>query len=133
MLAPALDSFRLFLHVLGATIWVGGQLTLAALVPVLRAKDPTLPKAAARAFNKVAWPAFGLLILTGLWNLADIPADAGRSYSVVLGFKFIAVALSGGTAYLHTKAKSNIGLAVWGSLTGLTALSATYLGVLLAG
>jgi len=133
MLASALDSLRLFLHVLGATIWVGGQLTLAVLVPVLRAKDPTLPKAAARAFNKVAWPAFGLLVLTGLWNLADIPANAGRSYSVVLGIKMTVVVLSGGTAYLHTKAKSTIGLAVWGSLTGLTALSATYLGVLLAG
>lgn len=28
------DTIRLFLHVLAATIWVGGQITLAALVPV---------------------------------------------------------------------------------------------------
>ena len=32
-----LETLRLFLHVLAATIWVGGQLTLAALVPALRA------------------------------------------------------------------------------------------------
>ena len=32
MIALGWDSTRLFLHVLGATIWVGGQLVLAALV-----------------------------------------------------------------------------------------------------
>ena len=36
MLAVSWDTVRLFLHVLAATIWVGGQLTLAVLVPVLR-------------------------------------------------------------------------------------------------
>jgi len=36
MLAVSWDTIRVFLHVLAATIWVGGQLVLAALVPVLR-------------------------------------------------------------------------------------------------
>ena len=36
MLAVSWDTIRLFLHVLAATIWVGGQLVLAALAPVLR-------------------------------------------------------------------------------------------------
>ena len=36
MLAVSWDTIRLFLHILAATIWVGGQLVLAALVPVLR-------------------------------------------------------------------------------------------------
>jgi putative copper export protein len=36
MLSVSWDTIRLFLHVLAATIWVGGQITLAALVPVLR-------------------------------------------------------------------------------------------------
>ena len=35
MLGVSWDTIRLFLHVLAATMWVGGQLTLAALVPVL--------------------------------------------------------------------------------------------------
>jgi len=30
------ETIRLFLHVLAATVWVGGQITLAALVPALR-------------------------------------------------------------------------------------------------
>ena len=64
-----LETLRLFLHVLAATVWVGGQLTLAALVPALRAAGAEVPKAAARAFNRVAWPAFGVLVLTGIWNV----------------------------------------------------------------
>src|ERR1039458_10200042 len=67
MLAVSWDTVRLFLHVLAATIWVGGQLTLAALVPVLRIRDAGLPKIAARTFNRIAWPAFGVLVVTGVW------------------------------------------------------------------
>ena len=65
MLPVSWDTIRLFLHVLAATVWVGGQITLAALVPVLRRLGAELPRSAARAFNRVAWPAFGVLILTG--------------------------------------------------------------------
>src|SRR6516165_2106831 len=64
------DTIRLFLHVLAATIWVGGQITLAALVPVLRRLGAELPRAAARRFNQVAWPAFAVLVVTGIWNIA---------------------------------------------------------------
>lgn len=132
-LAPFIESIRLFLHVIGATVWVGGQLVLAALVPVLKAKDATLPKIVAKKFNQVAWPAFFLLIGTGLWNLADIPSDAPKSYHAVLGIKMLIVALSGVAALMHVRAKSTKALALWGAVSGLTAISATYLGVLLAG
>jgi putative copper export protein len=132
MLAVSWDTVRLFLHVLAATVWVGGQLTLAALVPVLRMQGPDVPRAAARAFNRVAWPAYGVLILTGIWNItAHGPMTA--SYRATLIAKLIVVAASGITAVLHTRSKSAVGLAVWGALTGLTALAALFLGVLLAG
>ena len=57
MLAVSWDTVRLFLHVLAAAVWVGGQVTLAALVPVLRRLGTEVPSAAARRFNQVAWPA----------------------------------------------------------------------------
>jgi putative copper export protein len=57
MLGVSWDTIRLFLHVAAATIWVGGQLTLAALVPVLRRAGATIPAAAARRFSQLAWPA----------------------------------------------------------------------------
>ena len=68
MLSVSWDTIRLFLHVLAATIWVGGQITLAALVPVLRRLGADIPRAAARRFNQVAWPAFAVLVITGIWN-----------------------------------------------------------------
>jgi putative copper export protein len=61
-----LGVIRLFLHVLAATVWVGGQLVLAALVPVLRHAGPDAARGAARAFNGVAWPAFAVLVPTGI-------------------------------------------------------------------
>ncbi len=132
-LASLVDSIRLFLHVISATIWVGGQLTLAALVPILKLADSNLPKKVARQYNKIAWPAYILLVITGFWNVAAIGSGATSNYNLVLGIKMSVVALSGLAAYLHTKAKSTASLAMWGGLSGLFALSATYLGVLLAG
>jgi len=129
------ETVRLFLHVLAATIWVGGQLTLAALVPVLRRLGAEVPRAAARAFNLVAWPAFAVLLLTGVWNVIAVRGQITGSYQVTLIVKLVVVAVSGVTAALHTRAGSKgnrAGLAVFGALTGISALAALLLGVLLA-
>jgi putative copper export protein len=133
VLAPAWDAVRLTLHVLAATVWVGGQLTLAALVPVLRRRDPELPRVVASAFARVAWPAYGVLVATGIWNVVAVEPGADRTYQVVLGLKVAVVAASGLTAWAHARARSTTGLAVFGALTGLTAMGAVLLGVLLAG
>jgi len=133
MLSPSWDTVRLFLHVLATTVWVGGQLTLAALVPALRAAGVDVPRAAANAFNRIAWPAFVVLILTGIWNVVAVQDDDHGSYRTTLIVKLIVVAASGLTAWLHAEAKSKVGLAVFGALTGVTALGALFLGILLAG
>lgn len=133
MLSVHLDTLRLFLHVLAATIWVGGQLTLAALVPALRAAGTEIPAVAARAFNRVAWPAFGVLVATGIWNVFAESDSVQGSYRTTLIVKIVLVIASGATAFLHSRARSTVGLAVFGTLTGLTALGALFVGVLLAG
>jgi putative copper export protein len=132
MLRVDLETVRLFLHVLAATIWVGGQLVLAALVPALRRAGADVPRTAARAFNRVAWPAFGVLVVTGIWNVIAI-GDQGPAYRTTLMIKLTVVAASGVTAFLHMRATSRRGMAVFGALTGLTALAALLLGVVLAG
>ncbi|WP_181646956.1 hypothetical protein [Streptomyces sp. WAC00263] len=76
MLAVSWDTVRMFLHILAATVWVGGQLTLAALVPALRGLGAQVTRAAARRFNQVAWPAFAVLVATGVR-----PRTARRSES----------------------------------------------------
>jgi putative copper export protein len=133
VLAVSWDTIRLFLHVLAATIWVGGQITLAALVPVLRRFGTEVPGTVARRFNQVAWPAFGVLIVTGVWNIAAVHSHIKGSYQTTLVIKLIVVAISGVTAALHARAKNKAALAVFGALTGLSALAALFLGVLLAG
>ena len=132
MLPLHLETLRLFLHVLAATVWVGGQLVLAALVPALRGAGSDVPRVAARAFNRVAWPAFGVLILTGIWNVVA-EGDRGPAYRTTLMIKLTVVAASGVTALLHARATSRRGMAVFGALTGLTALAALLLGIVLAG
>ncbi len=133
MLAVSWDTIRLFLHVLAATVWVGGQLTLAALVPALRRLGAQIPRAAARRFNQVAWPAFAVLIVTGVWNVIAVRFQVTGSYETTLVVKLVVVAVSGVTAALHARARSTAGLAVFGTLTGLSALAALFLGILLAG
>ena len=133
MLPVSWDTIRLFLHVLAATVWVGGQLTLAALVPVLRRLGTEVPRAAARRFNQVAWPAFAVLLVTGVWNIIAVRAQVNGSYAVTLWVKLAVVAVSGATAALHARAQSKAGLAVFGALTGVSALAALFIGILLAG
>jgi len=128
-----LDTLRLFLHVLAATVWVGGQLTLAGLVPGLRAAHPDAPRAAARRFNLIAWPAFGVLVLTGIWNVSAVHRSGDTAYAVTLGLKLAVVAVSGTSAWLHARSRTPLGLAVWGAVSGLSALGALFLGVVLAG
>jgi putative copper export protein len=62
-------------HILSAAIWVGGMAFLVfALMPVLRRPEhqsgpPALP-AVARRFRNIGWLCLGLLILSGVANLA---------------------------------------------------------------
>jgi putative copper export protein len=133
VLAIHVATVRLFLHVLAATIWVGGQLTLAGLVPGLRAIAPDAPRIVARRFNQLAWPAYGLLIITGIWNVTAVHASWHGSYGITLMAKIAVVALSGLSAWAHTVSRSTVGLAVWGAVTGASALVALFLGILLAG
>jgi putative copper export protein len=127
------DTIRLFLHVLAATVWVGGQLTLAAVVPVLRKAGADIPRAAARRFNQVAWPAFAVLIITGIWNVIAVRSQVTGSYQTTLVVKLVVVLISGVTAVLHARARGPAGRAVFGALTGVSALAALFLGILLAG
>jgi putative copper export protein len=135
MLAVSWDTVRVFLHVLAATIWVGGQLIVAALVPVLRRSGAGAVSGAARRFNKIAWPAFGVLVLTGIWNVAAVRTnlDHSSSYRTTLIVKLVVVLISGAAAALHVRSRTPRGRAVFGALTGLSALAALFLGVLLAG
>jgi putative copper export protein len=132
VLPVSLTTIRLFLHVLAATVWVGGQITLAGLVPGLRRVSPEAPRLVARRFNVIAWIAFAGLVATGIWNIVAIEPDWSSSYGTTLILKLVVVGASGLTAAVHARARSKAGLAVFGALSGLTAVGALFLGVILA-
>jgi len=123
-----LDVVRLTLHVLGATIWVGGQIVLLALMGPLRRVAPAAIAPAARTFAWVAWPAFAVLVATGVWLLvgADNESDA---YKTTLMVKMVFVVLSGVGAALHTFVKNPSMKGIWATVGLVSGLCAVLLGV----
>jgi putative copper export protein len=132
MLSPTLDTVRLFLHVFAASIWVGGQIALAGVVPTVRKAAPDATKAVARAFARVAWPAFAVVVLTGIWNLVEIDvADTGTTYQVTLFVKLVLVFASGAAAALHSVGRTTLAIALGGAIGLLAGLGAMFCGYLL--
>ena len=122
-----MTAFRLFVHVLAVSIWVGGQIVLVGLVPTVRTLGPDAPARVARAFNRMAWPAFGITVLTGLWNVFVLPLDELSHPWIEL--KVLAVTLSGLGALVHQQARGNRTLvAVGGAVSLVFAVVAMYLG-----
>lgn len=135
----SLTVLRLFLHVLAASVWVGGQIVLAGLVPTARELSPEGPAKAARAFNRLAWPAYGVAVITGIWNMLVVPLNALPHPEIEI--KVAVVALSGIGAFVHQNAKQigaslHLGdngvralLAVGGAMSSLFAIAAMWVGV----
>ena len=124
-----MEKFRLFLHVLAASIWVGGQIVLAGLLPTLRSISPEAPKLVARAFNRIAWPAFGVAFVTGIWNVLAV--DLNDINHPQFEIKFLLVVISGAGAGLHMLGKNKAALAIGRALSSIGAVAAMYMGFLL--
>jgi putative copper export protein len=134
MLAPALETVRLTLHVLAATVWVGGQIVMLGLVGPARGIGTDAPKVLARAFARLAWPAFVVLVATGIWNVTAVTYSAqDTAWKTVLMVKIVVVVLAGVGAYLHQRATTKGQLALWGSVAGTASVAALVMGILLAG
>ena len=133
MLAPTVDAIRLSLHVLAATVWVGGQIVMLGLLGPVREIGGDAPKALARAFARMAWPAYAVLVVTGFWNITAVGySSQDTAWKAVLVAKIVVVALAGVGAYLHQRATTKAQLALWGSVAGTASVVALVMGVLLA-
>lgn len=132
MLSPTLDTVRLFLHVLAASVWVGGQIVLAGLVPSLKRAFPGAPKVMAQAYQRVAWPAFAIVVVTGLWSLGEVDVgNTSTSYQITLFLKITLAISSGAAAAVHQVGQSKAALAIGGAVGLLAALGAMFCGILL--
>ncbi len=145
MIPLRLEQIRLFLHVASAAVWVGGQIVLAFLTPVLRSLGHEAAGRAGRRFQLLAWPAFGVALATGGWNIAEVGlGDESASYIASLVLKLGLVAISGMAAAAHTfvagpmvraaateqqRSRARMFSALTGALGLLAALLALFLGV----
>ena len=75
MIMAVADGLVTWVHLVGASIWVGGSIFLGiVLVPVLKSHTETLEEMVAlmvkigRRFNKITIPAFAALIASGIYN-----------------------------------------------------------------
>lgn len=133
-LESGLTTFRLVLHVLAATVWVGGQFTVAGLLPTVRTLGEDAPRQVGRALGRLLWPAYAMLVITGFWNIGAVDIGAASSaWKAVLFVKIGVVGLAGAAVYLHQQATSRRAIAAWGAIGALASVAALCLGVLLAG
>lgn len=80
---PSLRLLNLWLHLFAASIWIGvpALLSLLWLPQVRRHLDPVtwqeLLLHLARRYNRWAWLAIQILVLTGIFNLLSVGIDTG--------------------------------------------------------
>lgn len=107
---------------------------MAELLPVIRMFHPDGSSRVARQFAKLAWPAYALLILTGIWNvIAMDPAKQSNGWHITLYFEIAMALVSGLGALGHGAVKNKKAIGILGAVSALSALAAMFLGVMLAG
>ena len=108
------DGLVTWVHLICASIWVGGSLFIGVvLVPVLKSHTKSLEELVAlmvkigRRFNKIAVPAFAILIASGIYNsrtFIDAPdALIDSSYGIILLVKIFLVIAMAGTYAVHVR------------------------------
>lgn len=119
-----LDDLIRWFHLLAAATWIGGSITVAALVPVLRKSGATTDqvRAAARRFGVVAWTAIGLSVVTGIIQL--IRLDYPTRGNTALTLKLLLVGLAVSVAWLHQLIARRVSPPIRGALEGILLLLA---------
>jgi putative copper export protein len=69
MLRSAVYRLLVVLHLLGATVWVGGHLVLSLVVlpKALRARDASFVREFESGYERIGLPALLLQVITGVW------------------------------------------------------------------
>ncbi len=110
----------LIIHLLCATIWVGGHLYVAIIIipSVLKTRDATKMLNFEKSFEPLGMPSLLLLIVTGIWmmyqfgvHLGDLfafstPIETTLSLKVIFLLSTVALAISAQTWVLPSVRKS---------------------------
>ena len=92
----------LWIHLVAASVWVGGLITLGALVGAVRREgvDRSVLRAMARMFGRVSWTAMGVAVLSGAWLAIDVIGES------TLAVKLATVVITAALAAYHQFAAS---------------------------
>lgn len=98
----------LWLHLLGAIVWIGGLVYQThVLLPAAR-RDPTAFAEATRRARPATWTAVALVVLTGLYNVTQLgslervmQSGAGLTLVVKFALVILAVALASQRDFAH--------------------------------
>jgi putative copper export protein len=133
MISPTLDSVRIFLHIIAVAVWVGGQIVLAGIVPSLRTVAPEAMKTVAQGFARIAWPAFLVIVFTGMWGLGTIDVtDQSSAYLATFGVKMLLVGVTVMATLIHSNGTSKAAKGIGGAASLLASLLAAFAGILMA-
>lgn len=96
-----MNRWLLFIHLVGAAVWLGGMVTVGALVPAMRkaGAERAQIQAVARQFGRVSWVALGLTVGVGIIALIINPdlVSALPGFELKMGL----VAAAAGLALWH--------------------------------
>jgi len=84
-----LHHFVLIIHLLAATVWVGGHLLLAIcyLPTALKKKDPHIILSFEKKFEALGMSSLALLIITGIWMAYDFGITIETWFHFSSGFE----------------------------------------------
>jgi hypothetical protein len=98
----------------------------------VRKEAPDALHPVARAFARLAWPAFAVLVGTGIWNVAELHVgDTSTAYQVTLFVKVFLAIASGVFVLIHSLGKTKLAVALGGALGAVCSLAALFFGILL--
>jgi len=88
-------TYLLYIHVVAATVWVGGLVVMAGLVPAVRnvTDDRSVMRAMTHRFGVLSWSALGILVITGTAMLL-IGFDLTTTLTTKIGLVFVSAALA---------------------------------------
>jgi len=107
--------FLLYLHILGAAVWVGGLIVVSGLVPAIRGAtdDREVIRSVARRFGVISWIALTVQVTTGVLMVLD------RVWTRSLMLKIGLVILSAMLAAWHSLASRTQPPALRGATQGV--------------
>lgn len=128
------DGVVRWFHLLAAGVWIGGLITLGALVTAVRGAgaDRSVLQAMARQFGKVSWAAMGIAVVTGVIQLSrlEFSLSDDTGYAAALMIKLVLVGIAAGLALLHQLTAKTDSPAKRGMVQGLILVAS--LGILAA-